>query len=430
MRTLVSALLSTSFLITSLANPAIATVPTPTPTPSMPTDMKQACEAVGQKISDESIWNYYTNDSWVAINSPSFQTRKRIYGEAVYNPMYRMEQAILNPRKTMTREETRKMIYTHTSAFLPFFVRYGVKTQSYSKAIDVSEPLYYHNKKVNGALLLASVWTEVYSDPRYVTPLLALALRLSVEMNLGRLTTQDFQTDLEKAFFDSGVSAQDSRRMAWNILGLYGSQGAYIRVFSEMFDHNHTGLGLALTSLSYLIQVIDAMPGLTHRYSLPTGMKTQCVIGKPYHFWMAAYLAHRLREKGQSIQSAADAAFSAGKAYEYYSTTNGRAGKYIRGYTLVHDPLYSTTNNGTRLDLTLDAAGAAFGACTQPDCATREIDLDQILRTGIQSAQEAEYTIKGFLIYNPYTRHQNLNRVTASEAIFKEAMREKFHHRN
>jgi len=117
---------------------------------------------------------------------------------------------------------------------------------------------------------------------------------------------------------------------------------------------------VSLVAITNSVSVLDAkyQKNGNESYSLPKGMSFACDNGKPYHFWMTAYLSWNLsHEQGHSPEAAAAASYTAAKLYQMF-TDNG----FRNPSEVFASPPFSNAVNSKRLDMVFDAAGALYGA--------------------------------------------------------------------
>lgn len=334
-----------------------------------------------------------------------------------------------------SKEKIRKTVYEDTHGLTkPYISQTIIKIGSVfapalTETLRMAEPIF--KEKLSGAVgsqLVSSLWIKLFADARYVKPILQLAKELHFRVLYEEPSEKTLQEDLIQAFVDSNqnISKEEAIEMAWTVLGLYGSQGAYMSSFSGHYDlrFKNTGLGFALGYLAELISVMDTLHSKNGNllYSLPKTFSTRCAIGKPYHFWMSAYFAHELSKKF-SFKKSAKAPFIMAEAYEYYMQTNGRnIDEYSRDWTLIQMKLDDVTLQSIRISHVLHAAGAAFGASElkNKEYRLKNRNLDAALGYGFQQSKEPFFrklAVKTERSTIP-TRHLNLKRMTASDEIY------------
>lgn len=325
-----------------------------------------------------------------------------------------------NSKSIVEQTQIAQALLKHWSQIPKTIINYS----AYARLYDIAEPVFKYNDNYSrGAQLISKVWVKVYSNKSYVRPLLLLVKKLNSQLISNKTTSSTLFEDLVNAFISENISRSKSIEMAWDILGLYGSQGSAIGLFSLSYDKDHTGIGYALDYLSYLLSVLDTLNRQNGKplYSIPKNFQTNCAIGRPYHFWMSAYLSHQLKLENYSTESSNEAAYFLGEMYEYYFSANGRYyGKDMpRSFVLLNYPIRHVELSSTRLSFVLHAAGAAFG--TQNEKEKNKItNLDSILNQSVIASKEPllfDLSQKTGIV-NPLMRFYNLKQKTAADFIF------------
>lgn len=161
----------------------------------------------------------------------------------------------------------------------------------------------------------------------------------------------------------NGLSRTKSRRVALEILAVYGVRGA--TWFNKGIGGTNNA-GRSLTSILLLTSAIQFFDKITYQrtgrqFSIPRQIKGNCYYGKNYHFWTAAYLAYDANAFGGfSVKNSIRASHLLGVGYEV-----GRVGNYFQSYSsipLEWESFYSDGANAVRLDLAFNTLGAWFGA--------------------------------------------------------------------
>lgn len=121
--------------------------------------------------------------------------------------------------------------------------------------------------------------------------------------------------------------------MTWTTLAVIAIGGANtgIKVFDMIRGpENAIVTKVALTTIAAAAPYLDYLGRARgHIYSFPKNIKTSCDYGKPYHFWMTAFLAYRLTKENGNVPAAAAAAYISQIGYQMKSTTAGRDPDFI-----------------------------------------------------------------------------------------------------
>jgi hypothetical protein len=83
---------------------------------------------------------------------------------------------------------------------------------------------------------------------------------------------------------------------------------------------------------------------------------------KPYHFWLSAYLARWLVNKGYSPEVAQMATFIVAKGYQVNRDLNNAGGGLDK---ILSKSSFHPTNQVIRLDLALSSSGAVYGSLVE-----------------------------------------------------------------
>lgn len=201
----------------------------------------------------------------------------------------------------------------------------------------------------------------IVTDPGSVDLLIKIALVVSQRLHdaeSGRHEGNLFD-DIEAETFRLAARTSAANDLAWEYLGMYSTRGAAMDVLAPFFEKENGPLFAAYYVISAGLSLLDGYrwkAGLTP-YSLPPRVTTQCNYGKPYHFWMAAYLARELRKAGKRKSTSLVATHLAGMLYSFSANSWGRdpLAPFL-------EPFDSIANQGTRIDLAWNDAGAWYGA--------------------------------------------------------------------
>lgn len=266
---------------------------------------------------------------------------------------------------------------------------------------------------------LRNVYVDLASESKYHDALVTAAMRLREKIS-SEDGSGNILTDLKTIFGQKGLTDQESDDLAWKVLGIFGSAGSNINKRADAFGLGGTNLSIhrALSSIGSAIPVLDAMAKKAgRRYALPAGINASCDQGKPYHFWMSAYLSRQLTREGISPDGAAAAVFTALKGYQMLSTTEGR--DPARVYRVnEYDPYVNTM----RMDFAYGAAGSFYGARAAQG-RIYENDIDQVIRSTFRSASESpranEELARRYVESPSYRSYQIFNSIVMPDMTFR-----------
>jgi hypothetical protein len=258
----------------------------------------------------------------------------------------------------------------------------------------------------NSAILFGDLFVEVMTDPSYLKPVARVATMLEQKVKLDQLkipNTKDTKptdlfSDLKKSFMTDGASAADAEEKTWKVLAIYSIRGpAFDNLYPMMFKENlpvAAGIALIGSALTYLDEyaIQHALP----LYSYPKSIQSRCDITRPYHFWMAAYLAHRLKTSGNFSD---DAIVGAVHGLEFvYEVAGAVATK--QGYNAVmaakgKGTLFAAYQRETQKSILFNDAGALYGV--QGDAVVQ--DLDQRFADTINLAVPQDDVIDSLVLH-------------------------------
>ena len=224
---------------------------------------------------------------------------------------------------------------------------------------------------------------EIVADPVYARAAVTLAKIIQVRIEKTAYPKGNLYDDAVYAFRAHRLSDADAREHAFKLIALYSTNGANTPSFLEPFiSEANRGLFYGLGVIGTGIPLLNWRTFSSgHPYAFPAKVRATCDNMKPYHFWMAAYLA---RETGRAVGDA-----NAGRQAAYIA----EFGYQMRAETAARDPnrpftvrTFEPGNNKIRMDLAWGAAGAAFGASTLGIDGAATFDVDVSLRAMLDAA--------------------------------------------
>lgn len=408
------------------------------------TEAKKICEEVGEYIYNNTTEK---NSGWILLNSPRYEVRDSII-QRLYEREYAEEyiESHLNKSniKALSIDDAFNIIYQDSQDVFSFsnnpsgyamIESFKLFNSQAVKALKIAD-LHYKNQLLGSQFsqLIPKVWVDVYTDSRYVKPLLALVQSLHKQYYQNNIIYSDIEKDLRFFIkkFNPDTSNNIVENMAWNILGIYGSQGPFLEAMAEDYDALDTGIGFALAYLSYLISAIDARNIQYKLYSLPNSIKTKCVIGKPYHFWMSAFLAYKLRIQNNTARKSSLGSYDLGSIYLYIFGSNGRSNKTYGWVKEILNNPNSIILNDIRLSHALHAAGAVHGACLTTElCVRNTVDMDKLIDLSLKEVSKVDMPPFKFYYPNNYYKlmvMDALSKATGKDIIFQHAFGGKFNY--
>ena len=227
---------------------------------------------------------------------------------------------------------------------------------------------------------------KVFIDPTYYKPVLKTA-QLVVErvkdFEEGYFSKVNLFDDLKSQFVLHGFSQEEATERAFNVLGAYGVRGASIS-YAWFIRKKNKPVYDAFTFLSAAISYLDKLgfkQGIM--YSLPRQIHTDCLYGKPYHFWMSAWIA-REQSKISTSKASIETAHLSGMIYELNATFNERSVNRV-----FKDDAFSPRVNQARFDNIHRGAGAYFGAYYGKK--DLSVDTNTLLNKSFKSSRNVDY---------------------------------------
>ena len=261
-------------------------------------------------------------------------------------------------------------------------------------------------------------------------PVYDLGVQLSAKriINRYRMTLTDLTAnlydDLKVGFKEAGATDFVADELTWDTLGLIATAGSNLKKRLDGLELNHEKW-LTVTALTTIVALLPSLDLLFqdsgHLYSYPQLVATTCDNGKPYHFWLAGYIARWASRQSGDAQVGMAVAFIAAKAYQLRGDLVGGTRK--KGGIFLQEA-YSPANQIARADVAFDAVGAYFGAASVGDHIL-PIDQNRILANEILSAKadppmsqaevENSFSGLGMQAYNRWLSQ------TGANETFKEA---------
>lgn len=247
------------------------------------------------------------------------------------------------------------------------------------------------------SLSFPSILKEAGTSPLYDQLISAIAIKLKAKVDAavhGHLADEgdlydDVMTESRRIGLRNGLDPVRSEEMGWNVLALYASRGTAARPFYRLANSDNfasmVGLGLIASSVSFLDKFNTSGEDA---YSLPRGFISSCEYSRPYHFWMAAFLAHKLLALGFSAPDILEALHRLEVEYETFAQVATKTSLDIAvGATT---PMYPFNRDSYRLEtqknIAFHDAGAAFGLGIQANSGTTSSFIDLSLRKMLESS--------------------------------------------
>ncbi|MCB9024747.1 MAG: hypothetical protein H6625_00385 [Bdellovibrionaceae bacterium] len=213
----------------------------------------------------------------------------------------------------------------------------------------------------NSNFILPSLWHEFATKASLKEAVIQVSLILASRVKSGEVgnVLDDFSMGFQKA----GFSKPQSIEYSWRLLALYGNGGSNLgfriaSIDSPTIDSQYIVSSNLIGTLITYLEFTQVIFNGTH-YALPKEVSDLCLTPKPYHFWLSAYFARWLRQKGYSTEVSRIAPFIVAKGYQLNRDVNNAAGGIEKILSKSSD---HPTNEVIRLDLALSASGSVFGS--------------------------------------------------------------------
>ncbi len=179
-------------------------------------------------------------------------------------------------------------------------------------------------------------------------------------IKFGKLPSKDvYQEILTLLQTQFKLSDHSSRKIALEVLAVFSTRGAEWfhdgTVRSKPSSSSLTSIMIITSAIQYFDKITFHKNG--KQFSIPKEIITTCYYAKPYHFWLAAYMAFDAERAGYSKKVSLAATHLIGVGYELARFTG-------EGYNhLAFDQqfLKSTGAQAVRNDLVFNSLGAWFG---------------------------------------------------------------------
>ena len=227
------------------------------------------------------------------------------------------------------------------------------------------------------------VLAEVLADASYGPGAAIAALKIMDRVKQGD-RTGNLMDDLQFGYRTAGLSAKDSEEHAWKLIAVWSTRGPNIYPLAPYGTDTNLHTLVALNMISSAAPYLDQLriENGKNPYSYPTEVETTCSYGKPYHFWMSAFLARSMGIKLKDPKGAMIAAYLAEIGYQMRSATDGRDPK--RAFTV---GVFDTANNKLRVDVAFGAAGAVYGMRSASGQAQKTLSIDEAITRMLRAAK-------------------------------------------
>ena len=266
----------------------------------------------------------------------------------------------------------------------------------------------------HAAMSLPDVIDDIFINPIYRQAAARLAIKIQNKIDNIAPTDTDAHignvfSDAIQSFLETGIDYNSARLFALRLLGFYGTRGASMRLLEEGTSRESWSMMTSLYIISTGMSVLDLYAAALTPYSYADRVTSSCTHGRPYHFWLSAYLTQRLVALGYNSSTAVKATHLIGSAYEF---GGDRVGMKDNSH-IYFGEFFNPLNISTQQNIAINDLGAQFGA------GINQLSLDNALLKIFQHAKPmpalSPDTLKT-LIKLPGMRYRWYQRVIAPDA--------------
>lgn len=275
---------------------------------------------------------------------------------------------------------------------------------------------------------LLAIIAEIIGEPVYAEAAMNLAILIQEKIDNPALPAGHLFDDLKNIFLSLGEKEEQAIDKTFKLIAVYATNGPTTPQFiSGYMSKTQVKLYMGLAAFSTGITVLNQRTFKTGQpYVFPANYQSTCDNGKPYHFWMSAFLARYAGSVVKDAKIGATAAFVSQIGYQMMSKTTGR--DPLRAFAT---PSNSVANQKIRLDITAATLGAQFGASFVSKKPIKIVNLsqDQALKTMLISSQNLE-VLTGDELANAWTTgggllgFQRWQKIFAPEAVYNYVFQE------
>ena len=170
---------------------------------------------------------------------------------------------------------------------------------------------------------------KLYTEQRYYPAVMDTAitfLNKAIDHEDGGKITGNIHSDITNAFKVNGFNQYDAEKASLEYLGSYSNRAASLLSVNISYGGKNKAPYYAHTLMSAAISYFDKITYYQsqYRYALPHNLNSKCLHGKPYHFWMAFYLAYHMRENNYPKKASYRSSYIIGMGYHLFQ--NGMEG--------------------------------------------------------------------------------------------------------
>lgn len=391
-------------------------------------DEKEVQQKINAKNYDFIHANTDLFSSWNGSMYPSYDVRLQSYKRSIssktvdfmseedtaakFQSFMKMD---IDHEKDLKKEDLAKSILC--AQYGPLNIKYC--TSALNSIVELMNPA--------GGLTLISLLQNMLKDDDYNKASTLIASKIDSKISKGQTAVGDWYSDVYESFLSLGLKPEEAEEKSYNLIGIISSRGPNIFKLWPFFTSKNAQFYNSMVAISTGIGVLNSVSSKDgHLYSYPPNVKGYCDNGKPYHFWMSAFLARKMTQKTGNRKAAISATYLTQLAYQMKSGSYGR--DPARSFTV---DTFSSANNKIRLDLAYASAGAVYGASVaEKKNLKKNINVDEGMKKLLENAdakeilsqKEAENMWQGFGV-KAYLRWRDIFSPDSSLDLYKKSLK-------
>lgn len=248
-------------------------------------------------------------------------------------------------------------------------------------------------------LSLPDQFDALLSDPLYAVATSRLALKMEDRINQAHRGENPFSSSDDRLFEDTvasfaslGLNAAESRKYAFTLLGIYGARGAALHPARQLF---HSGASPILVGMYYVFSAISYLDQVAEQYhtsyAMPSSIAANCTYGRPYHFWMSAFLTEHLLSKGFSRRASFMLPHLYSMTYEIFADVGGHGDRD----KIFYGPFMNPYNLNVHINMVQNDLGSIWAAFGKD--VPKALDINEVLAVMLRGARPLPNTLRSKL---------------------------------
>lgn len=303
--------------------------------------------------------------------------------------------------------------------------------QNIFRQLDFSQATSY--QVFHTGLLAKPEYLKLFSSSEIVKPITDVALSLlKIRQNLEKEVPSNSIYDVFiLSFVKHGFTEDQAHNYTMDIMSYYGQRGASfsysaVRWFDYIFskDDNYLVAEMNTINLSLIYSAISMIDKYTFEknkkhFSVPKGISSEFLIGKPYYFWMSAMLARDLVAEFPETSHR-----SAVKAVQLFNQAYQLSAGHLYNKRDPDILSHKYKNHTSKLDMIVGLSGALWAI--SPDNYSLDSPLEKVFIKSKDTASDNEdfYISDDDEMLNTVKHIRNWNRVFRPKVAIKELFKQ------